>query len=99
VNSLWMQQLHFVIRANAFLTGELAKRALAKKRIYYMIIATDTSSSHQALLVERLAYYQIPYTIALTQNVLSELTGKKQVAFLGVSNASLARTLKEKERL
>lgn len=93
----WLQQLHFVIRARAFLTGELAMRAFSSHRVYYVIIATDTSLAHRTTLIERLDYYHIPYTIALTKQTLSVLTKKKQVAFLAVTNPSLAKTLKEKE--
>ncbi len=93
----WLQQLHFVIKAKAYLTGELAMRALAKKRVYYVIIAADTSIHHQQLIKERLRHYQIPWIVALTKLALSELTGIKQVVMLAITNANLAMTLKEKE--
>ena len=93
----WLQQLHFVIRANAFLTGEIAKRAFMKKQVKYVIIATDTSANHQQLLIERLTFYRIPYVIRLTQTDLTKLTKKKQVAFIAITNVDLAKTLIEKE--
>jgi ribosomal protein L7Ae-like RNA K-turn-binding protein len=97
MNNLWMQQLHFVIRAQAYLTGELGKRALSTKKVHYMIIASDTSLAHQTLLIERLNFYKIPYVITLNQATLNQMTKKKQVAFLAITNASLAKTLIEKE--
>jgi len=93
----WLQQLHFVIKAKAYLTGELAMRALAKKSVYYAIIASDTSINHLQSIQERLQYYQIPYIITLTKAELSQLTGMKQVVMIAITNSNLAKTLKEKE--
>lgn len=93
----WLQQLHFVIKAKAYLTGELAMRALAKKQVYYAIIALDTSIHHLQSIQERLRYYQIPYIVTLTKSQLSEITGMKQVVMIAITNPNLAKTLQEKE--
>ncbi|MEY3610000.1 MAG: hypothetical protein RLZZ264_521 [Bacillota bacterium] len=93
----WLQQLHFVIKAKAYLTGELAMRALAKKSVYYVIIASDTSMNHLQSIQERLQYYQIPSIVTLTKTQLSQLTGMKQVVMIAITNLNLAKTLKEKE--
>lgn len=93
----WQQQLHFVIKAKAFLTGELAIRALKTKRVYYVILAEDTSPTHRQTILERLNFYQIPYRVALTKEVLATLTQKKQVVILAITNQQLAQSLIEKE--
>ncbi len=93
----WLQQLHFVIKARAYLTGELAMKALAKKRVYYVIIATDTSINHQQSIKERLQHYQIPWIVTLTKSQLSDLTGMKQVVMIAITNPGLAKTLLQKE--
>lgn len=93
----WQQQLHFVIKAKAFLTGELALRALKTKRVHYVILATDTSPSHRQSILERLNFYQIPYRITLTKENLATLTQKKQVVMLAITNQQLAQSLIEKE--
>jgi ribosomal protein L7Ae-like RNA K-turn-binding protein len=95
----WLQHLHFVMKANAYLTGELALRALSQRKVHYAIIATDTSVNHQKQLVERLAFYKIPYVVTLTKEVMSVLTKKKQVVMIAITNANLAKTLKQKESL
>lgn len=94
----WQQQLHFVMKAKAYLTGELAIRALAKKQVHYVIIASDTSLSHQQSIQERLRYYQIPWIVSLSKSELSELTGKKQVIMIAITNPNLANILKQKEK-
>lgn len=94
----WLQQLHFVIKAKAYLTGELAMRALAKKQVHYVIIASDTSMMHQQAILERVKYYQIPWIVALNKEEMSNLTGKKQVVMLAIINENLAKTLQQKER-
>lgn len=93
----WLQQLHFVIRAKAYLTGELAMRAFKVKRVHYVIIATDISIHHREAIIERLTYYQIPYRIILTKDDLAKLTQKKQVVMLAITNAQLALALRQKE--
>jgi len=95
----WLQHLHFVMKANAYLTGELALRALSQRKVHYAIIATDTSVNHQKQLVERLVFYKIPYVVTLTKEVMSVLTKKKQVVMIAITNANLANTLKQKESL
>ena len=97
MNSPWLQHLHFVMKANAYLTGELALRALSQKQVYYAIIATDTSVSHQQKLIERLTYYKIPYRIFLDKRTMNMLTKKEQVVMIAITNAQLAKTLKTKE--
>jgi len=97
VNSPWLQHLHFVMKANAYLTGELALRALSRKQVYYAIIATDTSQSHQQMLIERLTYYRIPYRIFLDKKIMNQLTKKEQVVMIAITNPQLAKTLKSKE--
>ena len=97
VNSPWLQHLHFVMKANAYLTGELALRALSRKQVYYAIIASDTSLSHQQLLIERLTYYRIPYRIYLDKKTMNKLTKKEQVVMIAITNPQLAKTLKTKE--
>jgi len=94
----WRQQLHFVVKAKAYLTGELAMRALAKKQVHYVIIASDSSLSHQQSIQERLHYYQIPWIVSLSKSELSELTGKKQVIMIAITNPNLANILKQKEK-
>lgn len=93
----WLQQLHFVIKARAYLTGELAMRALSKKQVHYVIIASDTSINHLQSIQERLHYYHIPSIVTLTKSKLSELTGLKQIVMIAITNSNLAKTLKEKE--
>ncbi len=95
----WLQQLHFVIKARAYLTGELAMRALSKKQAYYAIIASDISTNHLQSIQERLQFYKIPSIVTLSKSALSELTGSKQVVMLVITNSGLAKTLKEKEPL
>jgi hypothetical protein len=85
------------MKANAFLTGELALRALSKNQVYYAIIASDTSLSHQQLLIERLTYYRIPYRIYLDKKTMNKLTKKEQVVMIAITNPQLAKTLKTKE--
>ena len=97
MNSPWLQHLHFVMKANAYLTGELALRALSRKQVYYAIIATDTSLSHQKMLLERLTYYRIPYRIFLDKKTMNLLTKKEQVVMIAITNPQLAKTLKTKE--
>ncbi len=97
MNSPWLQHLHFVMKANAYLTGELALRALSRKQVYYAIIATDTSLSHQKMLLERLTYYRIPYRIFLDKKTMNLLTKKDQVVMIAITNPQLAKTLKTKE--
>jgi ribosomal protein L7Ae-like RNA K-turn-binding protein len=97
VNSPWLQHLHFVMKANAYLTGELALRALSRKQVYYAIIATDTSLSHQKMLLERLTYYRIPHRIFLDKKTMNQLTKKDQVVMIAITNPQLAKTLKTKE--
>ena len=97
MNSPWLQHLHFVMKANAYLTGELALRALSRKQVYYAIIASDTSLSHQQLLIERLTYYRIPYRIYLDKKTMNKLTKKEQVVMIAITNPQLAKTLKTKE--
>jgi ribosomal protein L7Ae-like RNA K-turn-binding protein len=93
----WQQQLHFVIKAKAFLTGELAIRSLKTKRVYYVILAEDVSASHRQTIIERLDFYHIPYRIALTKDMLATFTQKKQVVMLAITNKQLAQSLIEKE--
>ncbi|MFZ9139791.1 MAG: hypothetical protein ACO207_05055 [Bacilli bacterium] len=93
----WFQQLHFVMKARTYLTGELAMKALSKKKIYYGIIASDTSESHLRSIEERLRFYQIPWIVTLSKSIMESLTHKKQVVFIGITNADLANILKEKE--
>jgi hypothetical protein len=85
------------MKANAYLTGELALRALSQKKVYYAIIATDTSLSHQKMLMERLTYYHIPYRIFLDKKTMNQLTKKEQVVMIAITNSQLAKTLKTKE--
>ena len=93
----WLQHLHFVMKANAYLTGELALRALSQRKVHYAIIASDTSVNHQKQLIERLTFYRIDYVITLTKDIMSQLTKKKQVVMIAITNANLAKTLKQKE--
>ena len=97
MNSPWLQHLHFVMKANAYLTGELALRALSRRQVYYAIIAKDTSLSHQQMLIERLTYYRIPYRIFLDKKTMNQLTKKDQVVMIAITNPQLAKTLKTKE--
>jgi ribosomal protein L7Ae-like RNA K-turn-binding protein len=85
------------MKANAYLTGELALRALSRKQVYYAIIATDTSLSHQKMLLERLTYYRIPYRIFLDKKTMNLLTKKEPVVMIAITNPQLAKTLKTKE--
>lgn len=95
----WLSQLHFVMKAQCFLTGELALRALVKKHIHYAILARDTSVAHLQDLTERLTYYKIPFVIRLDKLTMATLTKKKQVVMIGITNHHLAKTLIEKETL
>ena len=74
-------------------------RALAKKQVYYVIIASDTSLSHLQAIEERLRHYHIPWIVTLNKLELSILTGKKQVVMIAITNNNLAKTLIEKEKL
>jgi ribosomal protein L7Ae-like RNA K-turn-binding protein len=90
-------QLQLIIKARAFLSGELAMRALAQGKVHYAIIAADTSLPHQNRIIERLTYYKIPYVIRLTKALMSQMIHKDQVVMIGVTDASLARLIIEKE--
>lgn len=97
MHSPWLQHLHFVMKANVYLTGELALRALPRKQVFYAIIAKDTSLAHQKMLIERLAYYHIPYRIFLDKAMMKSLTKKDQVVMIAITNKQLAKSLKLKE--
>jgi ribosomal protein L7Ae-like RNA K-turn-binding protein len=92
--SALIQAGYLAYKSRSILTGDALKKALKYRGVYYVIIASDTSINHKTLLVERLDYYKIPYYIGLTQEQLKDISQKKNVAAIGITNAQLGSYIK-----
>jgi ribosomal protein L7Ae-like RNA K-turn-binding protein len=88
-----IQTCHIAYKSRAIITGDTLKHAFKFKKVFFVIIATDTSINHTALLVERLVYYKIPYLIRYTQDELKRVCRKTSVAAIGITNPSLAKLM------
>jgi ribosomal protein L7Ae-like RNA K-turn-binding protein len=88
-----IQTCHIAYKSRAMITGDTLKHALKFKKVFFVIIATDTSVNHTALLEERLVYYKIPYIIRYTQAELKIVSRKQSVAAIGITNPSLAKLM------
>jgi ribosomal protein L7Ae-like RNA K-turn-binding protein len=93
VDDQLIQTCHLAYKSRAIITGDTLKHALKFKKVYFVIIASDTSVNHTALLVERLTYYKIPYIIHYTQAELKLVSRKTSVAAIGITNPSLAKLM------
>jgi ribosomal protein L7Ae-like RNA K-turn-binding protein len=82
--------VQLALRAGAVVTGPQLMKLLPRKKVYYVIIATDTSASATAMIIERLDYYKIPYRITETKAHWQMILNKQQFAYLGITNKNLA---------
>lgn len=88
-----IQTCHIAYKSRAIITGDTLKHALRFKKVFFVIIASDTSVNHTALLVERLVYYKIPYLIRYTQAELKRICRKQSVAAIGITVPTLAKLM------
>jgi ribosomal protein L7Ae-like RNA K-turn-binding protein len=88
-----LQTCHIAYKSRGIITGDTLKHALRFKKVWFVIIAQDTSVNHTALLVERLTYYKIPYIIRYSQDELKRVCRKQSVAAIGITMPTLAKLM------
>lgn len=97
----FLQTLGLAKRASAVVTGEELLKAISNHKIYYLILANNSSSRTKKQYRDKSNTYNVAVNDAFSIEEISNALGLKNRVAVGIDNKGLAETLKtysEKEK-
>ena len=66
--------------------GETLIEDIRKNKVFVVIISTDIGETSKKKIIDKCAYYKIPYYIFLDKESLSKSVGKNNISSIGVKS-------------
>ncbi len=80
-------------RANQLIFGEPLFKALRSHKVKLIVISKDASKRTEKQLLNKCAYYRVPYIYFSDSNMLSHAIGKNNIKSLGITDAGFAQKM------
>lgn len=87
----WVSLLGLMQRARQLVTGEeLVIKAIQKKRVYFVLIASDASDNTKKKISDKCSYYDIPYVYFENRHSIGQAIGKAERVTVGMLDKGFA---------
>lgn len=89
----WQNMLGMAMRAQRVASGDAVLKSVCSQKAYLVLIAQDCGANQRKKLMDKCAFYQIPYVLVESGEQIDAAIGRSNRKSVAVLDAGFAQTI------